>query len=129
MLSKKPRCAAGFVFRNLDFHACTLQQSNPARPISPVPSKPSVPGSGMTTFVSPLAMLLPPLKNPFPGVNRRLHCYLDRLQRRTHRSAEGAGEHVIVRSVRQSNHRPSHRSGECSSEQRSIGNAVLGRFR
>ena len=50
--------------------ALNLRCSAPASPTSPVPSKPSVPGSGtavvVVMLVSPLEIVVEPLKKPLP---------------------------------------------------------------
>src|SRR5215469_946844 len=47
-------------------YAFSLRRIAPARPIKPVPSKDNVPGSGVTILVSPLEIVVEPLKKPLP---------------------------------------------------------------
>ena len=48
------------------FYAFSFRLNAPARPTKPVPRRVKLPGSGTITFVSPLEIVVDPLKNPLP---------------------------------------------------------------
>src|ERR1700726_3755580 len=61
-----PRGGGLFLLSGRKAYDFSLRRTTPARPINPVPSRPSEPGSGTTMFVSPLPTVAESSKNPLP---------------------------------------------------------------